>query len=980
MFTKLTATYVLINSFLHFFKVMFFLLQVSSILHSSTSETTSPNDSMVGINDDVLSIQERQDSNAANFGVRLITGISDGFSRTLQNLLGSSLGTSVGAQSAKVPIPRTPVKFTDTSNIPSNIRQSLNTFLPHSPVVASSPQVLNVPTLVNQGPVNTGGPGTASGLKLPFNPLVQPHLQNNNQQFVNNQVHTQQNSQSNLPNVLIQTSHQSTPQQQIGLSQQQNFLHTNQQFISNNLQSSGNINSDPTNNSFQTNPNIKFQTSVSSPQNFQDANDATNFFQFQKDFSNFGFIQQPTTSLTLPKDNSFNAQTNPFDELKTFGKTISNQGSDVVSVTHKPMVEPLESTEDLLAKLIASSVMTGAEKIVPTETIIHLNTASDEKSTEDLSFKSLNKKEMKQKLHFGGWVGVPSEARIAPAAVSKSNMPQENTSFQFDKFVTSSPAPEKLIFVPSLNLELPTNEFDYGNSLDFQDTTAENHLEVNTQDDNSFPAVLHKQQSDHSTPPNILSAFTQAREEQSFAKMLDARHFGIYQTLQTPRKDDLGGKNLLNNGIISATPQNNIMSQFREAPSSNSFDMSDDTSTSEDTGTLSFTQIIDNADANQVREAQKIITAIPAMNISQFMEPHSNGTHVFDTELVLKSLLSFRKKPYRVGETIISDLNNQRHDSIKPDSVGLDTFVTPPTIHIHGLNSFRSKQGEKFFSPELHEGAKSDQEENQEVTTFDPSIEKSLIKFPEPELESNPLHSFNGPMVNHVGRGTMWGRKRSDKEIMHSGLVQAEPKLNANMMPPPFVEQTNAKFPGQAMWQNNYNHQHRKFEPKLQNNPPSHLSALISHNPESFVNERKFHSSKQNFQSKLKITPKSYYQKQSHFIPTVASTDYQNNPINLQQESPISTNGLNGDDSLVTPVPIIESFANPIYQNVVAITATPNFQHQFAAYPITTENPILSNPIIEQHIPNTIGSKPTATNSLAFNEPAFAENNLQLKL
>ncbi|KAF2366664.1 hypothetical protein FHG87_002583 [Trinorchestia longiramus] len=499
---------------------------------------------------------------------------------------------------------------------------------------------------------------------------------------------------------------------------------------------------------------------------------------------------------------------------------------------HSHSQEDLQTNDDSALtseKLLSQFLSTNNEKSnIPTEALIHSSTSSSHGDTESLSFKEPHKN-LKQELHFGGWVGVHQEKTGNTASSSNidpslgfitSGGPAPAQSFIGHQSVNLEPIfiPPTQLIPPHRDLK-PTSAGTLGKDLiknnprhspknNGNQSFERPHSQVISQEKQTlkkqnFPSAFDFLQKGSLTNKNsqnnavnqkimtILRPHVQSQNPK-LSTVLDPAVFGIFQTLQPPDHENSFRElrtSLKNSGEESFT----ITLADEPDPQSLEALLLDDSTVElehdDDTGTLSFTQVIDNANPAQVEQAQQLITAIPTINVSQLLHSDINSTHAYDTELTLKSLLSFRKKPRRIqsfeGQVgFLQGIPNHLSSSVQ-----LNTFVTPPSIEVSDfsiLNDFHNKQGLKLSpSLDLHKSLSFN-------SKFIPHIESSLNR--SKYLSSNErkkrhetrFHKINSDSFNIASQDDVWRVNQQSLSV---------PRLPSTSMSPPPLPHSSNSFP-----------------------------------------------------------------------------------------------------------------------------------------------------------------------------------------
>lgn len=668
-----------------------------------------------------------------DFGYRIINGISDGFSRTLQGLLGN---TQPQVRSER--FPKTPGKFNDKLSDISFV--STSSAGVHNPLF-NSPQQNNAPALQN----------IQNNKLIP--PLVNAH---HDQRVQSNHIspetlsenteilHFQQNTDipHSFGNLPLQQNHHtesSSPLQSVSLNQPKD--------------SSVITNSVPV----IPKPSINLSLPVFS---------ATNGFEVAKSnvAKSINTDVPHIINLRHAQHSSVNIPASDLSQLTTFHTALNKD------------INTSFNAGGLLSQLLNSHGHESSTTLLPAETVIHLNTGNSHQNPQELSFREAPNSGIRQKLHFGGWVGVPEGTSTGSVQIgdthnslstfrNNDNNGHANSNVVFHPTLTLKP-----IFIPADRL-IPPFHSDDSSNLSFERTNMLNknggqvslasqkkgdlsslpqsklsdnhnlnhHHIINHIPEIHSPASVNfnnnlqnaninggfdqfsnigaaqneffnkggKRHSKHGDPNsvnneqfNILSAFSNA--QRSRGKNIDPHSFVIHQTLQLPERDDTDQR------YKSLFSNSNDFSNL--GPLSGALQGNDHTNQllnngkNDNSGSLTFTHIIDDANPSQIIEAQKILTAIPSINISQLLHSDNNATHSFETQLILKSLLSFRKKPTIIGRTENDNFSNNPQDdffNFPSPTVNLNSFVTPPSIRGYKENqfsNFHNKQGMKEMS------------------------------------------------------------------------------------------------------------------------------------------------------------------------------------------------------------------------------------------------------------------------------------------
>ena len=959
-----------------------------------------------------------------DFGYRIISEISDGFSRTLQGLLGGNSPQSRGEK-----LPKTPGKFNDNlSNaaVISPAFQSINRVVfPVSPAIGNLQQA------------NAFQSNVATQQHQHAQTILQHAL--NNQPNPAIQIIQQQPLASNVPTI-------ANPAQ---FSEAIAGQHASK------IQSASFV---------QPLPSVQSSTSPKS-----------------LDSSLHG-IKKPSIHLSLP---DFSPSTNQVPGDQSSSKTLLNKGHPHAghdhghhghdhghhghnthhehafhhagagvpshhSASHNSVNDGGSNTAGLLTQLL------GTSGVLTPDTVIHLNTGTTDTSTEELSFKQMPIKDIKQKLHFGGWVGVPNDIVV-------NNVAFRNHENSLDKGLSTllnSPITLKPIFVPADRL-IPPFKSDEGTAIHLHSTSSLtnnagrtafgsnivsndgtktpgvgnlfgsdnnlHHLSL----DNTEPHINHRHHgnsrdhflingqlnhqndihknphhgghnSGNSEPWDILSAFSKLHSP--LPKRHHRSNLFIPQTLQLPHKDIPDTKF----ERLSFSPPTNVFNSIHNSNgkliqngnwkefSGNGISLHQN----DDTGSLSFTQIIDNADPSQIREAQKILTAIPDINVSELLNSIDNSTHMFDTQLVLKSLVSFRKKPHKIEGR---EDESESFVSLQSPTIHLNSFVTPPSINqyeIDNYNNFQSKQGPKLIENPLNKenalhGLK---------TSFEPPTMSGLVssrgRRPREDTRFNKLSTYSRTDGNYKNQD-LWAISSTAKPVIEqNALNQAYPNLSGFSKPvmntrndPPFLEQSSTNL---FVPPNNQNILNSQF---IQNGPWSHPlgskrevttngNQLANMRTEDRINESTFNKDNSEAAVKVyetigktlippnlqleppikgpsqKITPRPHHQFGSEFAQLISQ---QIELPNSEQPS----NSFKNVNQFTTPIPIIEAVAGPV--GFLSSTRRPDFltntlfQSQLANF---------TKIIVDRGIPQPIQSQTPQFNNIFGGQSNLVRNPL----
>lgn len=651
-----------------------------------------------------LNVEARQVENPLNFGYRFFNSLGDGITKTFQNLLGNSPPAPQGVQ-----LPKTHGRLpTATTNFISN----------------PQPHASNIPKHLHQNPPGFTQPLPQAAVhQLPAQPaFAQNNINSNNRPPVVTEVFVLNNAVASSPHNVVGTS----------------TVHILHQTVSN----------------LNTNPSLHVSIQPTATQfsslSFQSNTLGKTFGNSNKDFNHLNGLQQ---NQGIKHHKQIHNAHHHFITHQSKQEQHNTQHSN----SQLPLDNSLNDISgQFTAGQLISQLLTNASKILPAETVIHLNTGGSDESIENLSFGHTSSKNMKQKLHFGGWVGLP-EGTLSFQEDKSTNGALRGSAavLQENEDIVNN----DLIFVPSISLEPPNffapfqnhhavdafggKDFTFPAGDTFRNSQANNqnnirnnrfvqqtarpvqhlhqnviqqgHTVHNTGVRGARHTSLEKENVNNQNkfrishgPWSAIPALPTPQGQ--LGKALLPGQFGIPQHLEAPQRHEKETKNRLKGGTLH---DNSFSITMPEAGSPavrsqlfSTIDADNDifVNQNEDEGTISFTQVIDNADSAQVKEAQKLMAALPTIDISALMgSTDSNGTHAFDTQLTLKSLLSFHKKPCKTTDIESIDPTDSKHDfsHLPSSSISLSSFVTPPSLEerdVKSPNLFRSKQGHKLPS------------------------------------------------------------------------------------------------------------------------------------------------------------------------------------------------------------------------------------------------------------------------------------------